>query len=185
MLAVHPAVLLRLEHRGGAEHGDRRKRLSHRAFRDQLDPARHVDLDGITIGLARGAAIVLFSYFFLRLQGFLDGGRWDLLPTAYGAWYLFEMFGFILTPALLFALAVRAHRPDIIRWIAAWTVLGIIAGRLNLSIVAMNWSRPVPYVPNWMEIVTSFTIITIGVLTFRWIVNRMPVLREDSRYAGH
>ena len=71
------------------------------------------------------------------------------------------------------------------RVIAAWTVLGIIVSRLNVSLVAMNWSRPVPYVPNWMEIVTSITIITIGVLTFRWIVNRMPVLRDDSRYAGH
>jgi hypothetical protein len=35
-----------------------------------------------------------------------------------------------------------------------------------------------------MEIVTSITIITIGVLTFRWIVNRMPVLREHPDYAG-
>ena len=49
----------------------------------------------------------------------------------------------------------------------------------------MNWSRPVAYVPSWMEVVTSITIITIGVLVFRWIVNRMPVLREDARYGGH
>jgi Ni/Fe-hydrogenase subunit HybB-like protein len=159
--------------------------LSHRAFRDQLNPARHVDLDGITLGLARGAAIVLFSYFFLRLQGFLDGGRWDLLPTGYGAWFLFEMFGFILAPAVLFAFAARANRPTVVRVIAGWTVIGIIVSRLNVSLVAMNWSRPVPYIPNWMEIVTSITIITIGVLTFRWIVNRMPVLRDDPRYAGH
>jgi hypothetical protein len=33
-----------------------------------------------------------------------------------------------------------------------------------------------------MEMLTSITIITIGVLTFRWIVNRMPVLREDPRF---
>jgi Ni/Fe-hydrogenase subunit HybB-like protein len=159
--------------------------LSHRAFRDQLDPERHVDLDGITLGLARGAAVVLFAYFFLRLQGFLDGARWDLLPTAYGAWFLFEMFGFVLAPALLFAWAARAHRATIVRVVAGWTVLGIIVNRVNVSVVAMNWSRPVAYVPSWMEVVTSITIITIGVLVFRWIVNRMPVLREDARYGGH
>ena len=28
----------------------------------------------------------------------------------------------------------------------------------------------------------SVTIVTIGVLTFRWIVNRMPVLREAPGY---
>jgi Ni/Fe-hydrogenase subunit HybB-like protein len=159
--------------------------LSHRAFRDRLDPMNHVDLDGITIGLARGAAVVLFSYFFLRLQGVLDGGRWDLLPTAYGAWFLFEMFGFILAPALLFAIAARAHRPTVVRVIAGWTVIGIVVSRLNVSLVAMNWSRRVAYVPNWMEIVTSITIITIGVLTFRWIVNRMPVLCDDPGYVAH
>jgi Ni/Fe-hydrogenase subunit HybB-like protein len=159
--------------------------LSHRAFRDQLDGAKPVDLDGITLGLGRGAAIVLFSYFFLRLQGFLDGGRWDLLATPYGAWFLFEMFGFVLGPALLFALAARANRPTLVRVIAGWTVLGIIVNRLNVSVVAMNWSRPVAYVPHWMEVLTSITIITIGVLTFRWIVNRMPVLRSDPRYTAH
>jgi hypothetical protein len=34
-----------------------------------------------------------------------------------------------------------------------------------------------------MEMMTTVTIITIGVLTFRWIVNRMPVLSEDPRFA--
>jgi Ni/Fe-hydrogenase subunit HybB-like protein len=159
--------------------------LSHRAFRNQIDPAKHVDLDAISLGLARGAAIVLFAYFFLRVQGFLDEARWDLLPTAYGAWFLFEIFGFVLAPALLFAWGARNRRPGLVRAVAGWTVLGIVVNRLNVSIVAMNWSRPVAYVPNWMEILTSITIITIGVLTFRWIVNRMPVLREDPRFGRH
>ncbi len=156
--------------------------LSHRAFRDQLDPGKHVDLDGITLGLGRGAAIVLFSYFFLRLQGFLDSGRWDLLNTRYGYWFLFEMFGFILVPSLLYAWATHYRKVGIVRATAAWTVLGIVVSRINLSIVAMNWSRPIAYVPSWMEIVISLAVITMGILTFRWIVNRMPVLREDPAY---
>jgi Ni/Fe-hydrogenase subunit HybB-like protein len=156
--------------------------LSHRAFRDQLNPAKHVDLDAITLGLGRGAAVVLFCYFFLRVQGVIDGGRFDLLPTAYGAWFLFEMLGFILAPALILAWAARHRRVTAIRWTAGWTVLGIIVHRLNISVIAMNWSRPEPYYPHWMEIVISVTIVTIGVLTFRWIVNRMPVLREHPEY---
>ena len=39
--------------------------LSHRAFKSRTD--HHVDLDKIAIGLARGASIVLFSYFFVKL----------------------------------------------------------------------------------------------------------------------
>jgi Ni/Fe-hydrogenase subunit HybB-like protein len=156
--------------------------LSHRAFRDQHNPAKPVDLDGITLGLGRGAAVVLFSYFFLKLQGFLDGGRWDLLNTRYGYWFLFEMLGFILVPSLLYAWATHYRKVGVVRATAAWTVLGIVVSRINLSIVAMNWSRPVAYVPSWMEILVSLTIITMGILTFRWIVNRMPVLREDPAY---
>jgi Ni/Fe-hydrogenase subunit HybB-like protein len=156
--------------------------LSHRAFRDQLDPDKHVDLDGITLGLARGAAIVLFAYFFLRLHGLLDSGRLDLLATGYGAWFLFEVLGFILAPALLFGWAARTHRTAVVRGVAAWTVLGIVVNRLNISVVAVNWSRPVVYYPSWMEVVISLTIVTIGILTFRWIVNRMPVLRTHPAY---
>ena len=29
-----------------------------------------------------------------------------------------------------------------------------------------------------MEVMVSITLVTIGVSTFRWIVNRMPVLNE-------
>lgn len=156
--------------------------LSHRAFRNQLDPAKHVDIDAITLGLARGAAIVLFSYFFLKLQGVIDGGHWNLIPTAYGAWFLVEVLGFVLAPALLFAWAARTRRVAMVRWIAAWTVLGIVVNRMNVAVIAVNWSRPVAYYPHWMEIMVSLTIVTIGVLTFRWIVNRMPVLREHPDY---
>ena len=159
--------------------------VSHRAFRDQLDPHAHVDLDGITLTLARGAAVVLFALFFLRVQGFLETARWDLLPTNYGAWFLFEVFGFILIPSLLFAWAARARKVTFIRGLAAWTVLGVVVNRINVSIVAMNWSRSEIYVPNWMEIVVSITIVTIGVQTFRWIVNRMPVLHEAPGYPAH
>ena len=114
--------------------------LSHRAFHDQVDPDRHVDMDALTLGLGRGAAIVLFSYFFLRLQGLLDSGRFDLLATAYGAWFLVEIVGFALVPALLFAWGTRARRVTVVRWTAAWAVLGIVVGRMNLAVVAMNWS---------------------------------------------
>lgn len=156
--------------------------VSHRVFRAQLEDGKHHDLDEITLGLGRGAAIVLFAYFFLKLQGFLDGGRFDLLATRFGAWWLFEMFGFILIPAFAYGWATRARRAGLVRVIAAWTVIGVIVNRINVSLVAVNWSRPEAYWPSWMEIVVSLTIITIGVQAFRWIVNRMPVLREHPAY---
>jgi hypothetical protein len=31
----------------------------------------------------------------------------------------------------------------------------------------------------------SITLVTIGISTFRWIVNRMPVLQELPEYREH
>jgi Ni/Fe-hydrogenase subunit HybB-like protein len=156
--------------------------LSHRMFRDQLDPHAHVDIDKITLGLGKAASILLFAYFFIRVQALADSQAWSLLNTPYGYWYLFEMLGFVLLPCLLFAYGVRNRKTTLVRITAAWTVLGVVVYRLNISIVAMNWNVANRYVPSWMEILTSVTIVTIGVLTFRWIVNRMPILREHPAY---
>jgi Ni/Fe-hydrogenase subunit HybB-like protein len=157
--------------------------LSHRLFGSQANPTQHVDMDKITIGLARAAAIVLFAYFFLRLQGLLDSGRFDLLATPYGAWYLFEIIGFILIPSVLYAYGARNGYVRLLRATAAWTVLGIVVYRLNVSVIAMNWNVTPHYFPSVMEMITTLTIITAGVLTFRWIVNRMPILHEESTHA--
>jgi Ni/Fe-hydrogenase subunit HybB-like protein len=156
--------------------------LSHKLFRDLVDPASHVDLDRITIGLGRGAAVVLFAYFFLKLQGLVDSGRWDLLATPFGYWYLVEMLGFVLLPCVLFAVGARHANVRLIRATAAIAVVGVVLNRLNVSMIAMNWNAADRYVPHWMEVVTSVTIVTIGILTFRWIVNRMPILRPDAAF---
>jgi Ni/Fe-hydrogenase subunit HybB-like protein len=156
--------------------------LSHRVFRHQVDPQQHVDLDRIQLGLARAASIVLFCYFFLRLQGVADGDHWALLATPYGAWFALELVGFVAVPCWLFAVGARTADVTLVRWTAALTVLGIVLYRLNVSIVAMNWNAASRYVPSWMEVWTSITIITIGVLVFRWIVNRMPILFEHPKY---
>lgn len=81
--------------------------ISHRLFHDRTDPDRPVDLDRIVLGLARGAAVVLFAYVFLRLQGLADGENWHLLRTGWGALWLVEVGGFALLPSLMFAYGSR------------------------------------------------------------------------------
>jgi Ni/Fe-hydrogenase subunit HybB-like protein len=154
--------------------------LSHRAFQSRLD--HEVNLDRIAVGLARAAAVVLFAYFFLKLQGVADGGHWALLATPMGYWFLFEVLGFVLVPSVLFAHGARTRNTRLIKWVAAWTVLGAVVNRLNVSVIAFNWDVTPHYVPSWMEVMTTLTLITTGVLCFRWIVNRMPILRELPQY---
>ena len=49
----------------------------------------------------------------------------------------------------------------------------------------MNWNATERYVPSLDGGGhVSITIITTGVVAFRWIVNRMPVLAELPEYRG-
>jgi len=159
--------------------------LSHRIFRNQIGASAHADLEYITLGLGKAASVVLFAYFFLKIQALADSGAWALLNTPYGYWYLVEVLGFVLLPCVLLAHAVRRGNVALVRAGAAVAVAGVVLNRLNVSVVAMNWNAGVRYVPSWMEVVTSMAVITIGVLTFRFIVNRMPVLHQHPAYQPH
>ena len=125
----------------------------------------------------------MFAYFFLKLQGVIDGHAWGYLATGYGAWFLVETVGFVLVPAFLYAYGSRNANVKLVRVAGVMGVLGIILNRLNVSVIAFNWNQPVRYVPSASEVIVSITLVTIGVLLFRWIVNRMPILREDPRFA--
>ncbi|HEX9399044.1 MAG TPA: hypothetical protein VF912_02945 [Anaeromyxobacter sp.] len=155
--------------------------LSHKVFAHQLHGHSS---DKLVLGLGKAGALVMFAYFFLKLQGVTDGHAWGYLPTLYGAWFLVEILGFVLLPALLFAYGARSEKMRWVRVAGVLGVTGVALNRLNVSVIAFNWDKPwaVRYVPSWMEVWVSVTLVTIGVLLFRWIVNRMPILRESPDF---
>jgi Ni/Fe-hydrogenase subunit HybB-like protein len=158
--------------------------LSHKVFQHQLVGGKHVDEEKLQLGLGKAGALVAFAYFFLKLQGVVDGHAWGYLATPYGAWFLVEILGFILLPSLLYAYGAHARKVRFVRAASVIMVLGIILNRLNVSLIAYNWKLPWAerYVPSWMEIWVSVTLVTIGVLAFRWVVNRMAIMREDPAF---
>jgi Ni/Fe-hydrogenase subunit HybB-like protein len=157
--------------------------LSHKVFARRLEGEPHVDVNRLTIGLGKAGAIVAFAYFFLKLQGVVDGHAWGYLLTPYGALFLVETVGFVLVPSLLYAYGARHGKVGIIKLAAAVTIAGIVLNRLNVSIFAFNWQHPVRYWPSWMEVSVSLSLVTIGVLAFRWVCNRMPILYEDPAFS--
>jgi Ni/Fe-hydrogenase subunit HybB-like protein len=158
--------------------------LSHRVFKEQVPKMamNHAQFDRITIGLGKAASALLFTYFCIKLIGVTHGNNWNLIPTKYGYWWLVEVVGFVLFPAFLFAIGVRNDNAKLIRTTAVITVIGIALNRVNQSIICFNWNIEDRYVPHWMEITITVTIITIGLLTFRWIINRMPILYDHPDY---
>ena len=63
------------------------------------------------------------------------------------------------------------------------TILGIMLNRMNVTIIAFKWDFPNHYYPSWMEVVITMAIILIEIWAFRWIVNRMAVLRSEPSWA--
>jgi Ni/Fe-hydrogenase subunit HybB-like protein len=155
--------------------------ISHRVFARQV-AGHHVDVDKLVVGLGKAGAVVAFAYFFIKMQGVIDGHAWAHLATGWGALFLVETVGLVLIPSFLFAYGARHGKSGPVKLAAVLTVGGIILNRLNVAVIAFNWTNPVRYVPSWMEVWVSITLVTLGVVAFRWIVNRMPILRADPAF---
>lgn len=158
--------------------------VSHHCFADKMDTAHLHESDGVTLGFGKAASLILAGYFTIKVMGIASGDHWLLLGTPYGLWFLVELIGFVALPSFLYAVGVRNKDVKLIKWTAAWTVLGIIINRLNVSLIAFNWHLPSSrrYFPHWMEIATSVFIVTIGIVVFRFIVTRMPIFYEHPEY---
>ena len=158
--------------------------LSHRVFKEQVPKMAmdHAQFDRITIGLGKAASALLITYFCLKLIGVTHGNNWNLINTNYGYWWLVEVVGFVLIPAFLYAIGVRNENAKLIRATSVITVIGIALNRVNQSIICFNWNIEEQYIPSWMEVTITITIITIGLITFRWIINRMPILYDHPDF---
>jgi Ni/Fe-hydrogenase subunit HybB-like protein len=157
--------------------------ISHKVFSDQISKKNHQAEKGILHGLSKICAGTMFAYFFLQMLVFIHGKNWNLLNTPMGYWFLFEMIGFVLIPMLLFFYSYRTNNILLIRVAAILTMLGIILNRLNISVIGFKWDAPIHYVPSWMEIVVTLAVIFTEIWIFRWVINRMPVLRESPQWA--
>ncbi|MEN8780937.1 MAG: sulfate respiration complex protein HmcC [Desulfobacterales bacterium] len=160
--------------------------LSHRYFKDKMDPEHLADKDTVALGFGKAAALVLAGYFTIKVIGIATDNNWHYLTTGYGAWYLVELLGFVALPCFLYAVGVRDRNLTLIKWTAVWTVLGIILNRFNVSMIAFNYHLPSSerYFPSWMEIGISIFIVTIGLIMFRFIVTRMPIFYAHPKYKG-
>ena len=158
--------------------------LSHRYFASKMDQAHLDEKEGVALGFGKAAAWVLAGYFTIKVIGVAGGNNWNLLGTPYGIWFLVEMIGFVALPAFLYAVGVRNRDLSLIRWAAAWTVIGIVVNRLNVSLIAFNWQLPSSqrYFPHWMEISISVFIVTLGIVIFKFIVTHMPIFYKHPDY---
>jgi Ni/Fe-hydrogenase subunit HybB-like protein len=159
--------------------------LSHKFFHDKMDATHLAEREGVVLGFSKAASLVMAGYFIIKVIGISVDNNWHYLGTGYGMWFLVEILGFVALPCFLYAVGVRDRNMGLLKFTSAWTVLGIIVNRLNVSLIAFNWQLPASerYVPSWMEIGTTLFLVTVLVLTFRFIVTRMPIFYEHPEYS--
>ncbi len=159
--------------------------LSVRYLREATDEAFRKELGPLTLGLGKAASVGIYVYFALKLIGVAHDDHWNLLNTGYGTLFLVEMLCFVLAPGLVLSLGVKKQSTGIVRLGAFWAVIGVVFNRINVSTIAFNWNLPGHLhhiIPPWQEAAIVLAIATLHVLIFRWILNRMPVLREHPDY---
>jgi Ni/Fe-hydrogenase subunit HybB-like protein len=155
--------------------------LSHRVLKDHMD-AEHGEFDKLIFGLAKGAALTMFAYYFFKSLIFIHEHHWNLMGDRWGNLYLFEIIGLTLVPCFMFAYGIRNRSLGVVRAAAMLAIIGVILNRLNISLIAFNWFSPNHYVPSWQEVWVTAMIISCEIWVFRWVVMRMPVLRKATGF---
>jgi Ni/Fe-hydrogenase subunit HybB-like protein len=159
--------------------------ISHRVFSDQITEANQKAHHSILHSLSRICAVAMFAYFTLNVLVFVHEKRWSLLNSPMGYWYLTEMLGFVLFPMILFFMSYRKRNITMIKVASLLTMTGIILNRLNISVIGFKWDSVNHYYPSWMEITVTLAVIFTEIWIFRWVIRRMPVLRETPGWNSH
>ena len=160
--------------------------ISHKVFAPQIDEEHHKAYPDIVIGLGRISAGVIFAYFFLNIMMVLHEGDLKLINTPMGYWYLTEVIGLVLIPGLMFIHGAQNRNLSTVRVAAILALIGIILNRLNCVFIAFKWYLPLGerYYPYWMELWITLSIIFMEIWVFRWIVNRMAVMKKPPEWAA-
>jgi Ni/Fe-hydrogenase subunit HybB-like protein len=156
--------------------------ISHKVFFTQISEKNHKAQNGIILGLSKICAGTMFAYFFLQLLVFIHEQHWGLINTPMGYWFLLEMLGFVLIPMCLFFISYRTNNILLIKIAAIITMVGVIINRLNVTVIGFKWDMAIRYVPSWMEFIVTLAVIFTEIWIFRWVINRMPVLRDSPSW---
>lgn len=162
--------------------------LASHFLRDKCGRTFLETLDEITLGLGKAAAVVIFVYFCLKVISVAHDSNWNLLFTApYGYIFLVEVLGFSLLPGIIYYAGFKTKSVGLVRLAGFWAVAGVLMNRLDTVLVAFNYQLPnhlTEIIPGSHELMVVLTITTLHIIVFRWILNRMPVLRERVETGG-
>lgn len=133
-------------------------------------------------GIARGLTWVIVLYIGIKIVDMAVRGALDdavaFTPKALAFWI--EVVIGLLIPLTLLMLEETLNNNKGLFWAAFLVVIGMIMNRLNVAITGIEAVYPVAYVPLWAEVAVSVGIVAAGILAYRWVTERFPVLEEHA-----
>jgi Ni/Fe-hydrogenase subunit HybB-like protein len=133
------------------------------------------NLDRLTLGLAKGSTLALITYLVIKVIAVAHDGDWGYLASGWGQWYMLEMGIGVILPIILFTTAIRNNLVGLARFTALIVVLGIALNRLNTALITFNW-KLYQEIPHWREVVIAITVYTLYIVTYRFVLYRLPIL---------
>ncbi len=140
--------------------------------------------------------MVLFLGVFLMTR-FLDLGARNSLdaafrfngPGSYEAAMFWVEVALLGVPMVLVAFRRIRGNPQALFASAAMVVGGFLVNRLNVSLTGLEAASGGRYVPSWMEVAITMSIVVAGMIAFRYATQYLPVfhsakpesVKEDSR----
>lgn len=133
------------------------------------------NLDKLTLGLSKGAALALITYLIIKTIAIAHDNDWGYLLTGWGEYFSLEIAIGTIIPLILFTFALRHQSAGIARLAALITVFGLALNRLDTIFVAFNW-KLYQEIPTWREMLITVTVYMTYIVVYRAVLARMPIL---------
>ncbi len=159
--------------------------ISEKVFSYQIDEEYRNSRFDVMMGFAKICGGVMFGFFALSLIVAQFEGDFAFVNSEMGYWWLLEIIGFVAIPGLMFAHGAQKKNMLTIQTAAVIAMVGILMNRYNSVFLAYNWDLPFAerYFPSALEWIVTLAVVFVQIWAFRWIVNRMPVMRKSPQWA--
>jgi len=154
--------------------------LSARAFGHALE---FDVLQGVSRVMALFIGLFLLVRFTdLAVRGSLGAAFIFSGPGSFEANMFWLEVALFFIPAVLVLLQPVRQSPQALFACSALVVAGLIANRLNVSITALERTAGMRYLPSWMEVAVTLTIVTVGMVLFSFAARLLPVFpKKEAR----
>ena len=133
-------------------------------------------------GIARGLTWAIILYLGVKIVDLAVRGAvveaFAFTPKAFAFW-IEVAIGLVIPLAILMQEETLNSNRGLF-WAAFLVVIGLIVNRLNVAVTGIEAVYPIPYTPRWSEIAISVGIVSAGILAYREVMTRFPVMEDPG-----